>query len=106
MAALNTKFTEVQKFRQWWFWIILALVFLSPFIIKFGSIVENGFWATFSKGILAHIVSLGLLIILLAIIQVKTQIDKAGVNLAYFPIFKKEITWDEIKKAELIKFDV
>lgn len=105
MATVKTNFTEVQKFRQWWFWIILAMIFLSPFIIKFNSILENGFWGTFSMGILAHITSLGLLLILMAIIQVKTQVNEAGIRLEYFPIFKKNFSWDEINSAELIQFD-
>jgi len=104
MASIKPDFKEIQKFRQWWFWLIIALIFLAPFIIKFQSIIDNGFWGTFSKGILAHISSLGFFIILLAIVKVKTTIDKSGIKLSYFPFFKKDFSWNNITEAKLIAY--
>ncbi len=105
MASIKHNFKEIQKFRQWWFWIIIALIFLSPFIIKFNSIITNGFWGTFSKGILTHIASLGLIMILLLLIKVKTEINQTGIHLNYIPLFKKDFPWEEISETRLINYE-
>lgn len=104
MAPLTPLFKEEQKFNQWWFWLLLTLIFLSPFIIKFKSIVELGFWGTFSKGILSHIATLGIVIILFLIHRLKTQIHHDRIEINYFPFFKKTFAIDDLKKIEVITY--
>lgn len=104
MASLTSTFNEEQTFTQWWLWPLLGLVFLSPFIINYNSIVENGFWGTFSKGISAHIFSIGSIIVLFLLLKLKTQIDQQGIHLHYFPFFRKHFDWKDIKQAEVITY--
>jgi|GEM_PF-2753795 len=105
MAAIEPKFQETQQFRDWKFWIIVSLIFLSPFIIKLISIIQHGFWNTFSKGILTHIISLGLIILLFIVMKTKTSIDSSGVKINFFPFTKKKFSWEEIREARMINYN-
>lgn len=104
MATLNTPFTEEQKFTQTWLWILLILAYLSPFTIKFNSIIENGFWGTFSPGILAHITTLGMIILLFALMKLKTQVNTTGIHLHFFPFIKRHFKWEEIEEAKSVRY--
>lgn len=104
MATLETTFKEEQRFTQWWLWILLPLIFLSPFILRFGSIIENGFWGTFSKGIYGHIITIGSVIILFLVLKLKTKIDSDHIRIHYFPLVKKKFERAEIDKLEVISY--
>ncbi len=105
MAAVKTSFKEEQKFTQWWLWVLLILVFCSPFIVQYQSIVENGFWGTFSKGIFGHIITIGLVILLFASMKLKTSIDSKGIQLHYFPFVKRSFAGEDIEELEVISYN-
>lgn len=104
MAPVNTTFHEQQKFNQWWLWLILLVVYLSPLIANIGNVLEHGVAASFSVGIWNHIVTIGLVIILFLILRLKTTVDANGIHMHYFPLLKKEISWEEIAQAELVHY--
>lgn len=104
MATLNKTFTEQQKFNQLGLWVLLAAIYLSPFILKLKSIVNDGFFETFSTGIFAHLGTLGAIIILFALLRLDTKIDKKSIQIYFFPFFKKEFLWKDIQEIQVVKY--
>lgn len=105
MASLKTVFKEEQKFTQIWLWILLVLVFLSPFIININSIINKGFEGTFSKGIFAHIITIGGGLLLFGVMKLKTEVNDQKIKIHYVPFFlKKEINWAEVTQAEIVNY--
>lgn len=102
---MKTTFVEKQRFNQWGIWALLAAIYLSPFIVNINNIIERGFWGTFSKGILAHIITLGVLIILFFLIKLKTGINSSGISVYFFPFSKKHFHWEDIKATEIIDYN-
>lgn len=99
------KFSEVQKFRQWWLWCILVGVVLVPT----GMTVFNKNKP--ATGNLVYDVLIGatvpiLVIILFIIMQLRTQITEQGVFYRFFPIHFQVlvITWEEVEKAYVRKY--
>lgn len=105
MAPLETNFYEKQKYTQWWLWLLLAMIFLSPFIANIQSIINRGFWNTFSKGIYSHIVTIGLVIVLFFLLRLETKIDAEGIKINYFPFVKKKFKWAEIEGIKMVNFN-
>lgn len=105
MAAIEPKFEETQQYREWGFWIIVSLIFLFPFIIRLFSIMELGLWGAFGKGILVHIIIIGLIILLFIIAKTDLLMDKSGVRIRYFPFSKKKFSWEEIEEAKMINYN-
>ena len=105
MAAVEPKFKETQQYRSWVFWILVSVIFLAPFITRIYIILELGIWEAFGQGILIHILSIVLIILLFIFIRTKVSIDQAGVEVRYFPFAYKKFSWEEIKEAKMIKYN-
>lgn len=104
MAALKPEFKEEQKFTQWWLWVLLILVYLSPFLANLKNIIEDGFRETFSNAIFNHIITLGLVIVLLLLLKLTTKVNARGIQVRYFPFITKEFQWKDIESAKVIKY--
>lgn len=101
-------FTEVQRFDQWWFRLIMLLTA----IIVIGSIfatypqepVEDhtSFWVAMSSGIFA----LAVMFFVAFMMRLKTKIDEKGIHYAFFPIHisYRLIEWKEIKECFVRKY--
>ncbi len=93
-------FSEVQKFRQWWLWVLLVGVLLVPVCI---TLFANGAHPTHVNPTDIIIGAAGpiLVIILFWIMQLRTKIDEHGVYYRFFPIHFQVlvITWEEVEKA-------
>ncbi len=93
-------FSEVQKFRQWWLWVLLAGVLVVPVTLAF---YHNGF--KYSPDVMNEIL-IGAIVpvvimILFYIMQLRTKIDEKGIYYRFFPIHFQVlvISWDEVTKA-------
>ena len=100
---METVFSENQKFRQWWLWLIIFVSSLASIGVPFflGKIDEQ------TLGM-----SIGVSVSILAawafyMMELRTRIKKNGIYYQFFPFhFKqKQITWDEIKEMEIIKYN-
>ena len=98
---------ERQRFTQWWLWALLLLLFsfmLYPIIAQLATNhdgfslwnVHWSFWIsiTFAMGIC----------ILFALVQLKTVINQQGIFIHYFPFFKKQFLWKEIRTAKTVSY--
>jgi|SRR5699024_665260 len=104
MASVNTKFKESQRFNQWWMWSLLLLIFFSPLLFNLKSLWHNGYAATFSKGLIAHFVTIGLCIVFFALLKMETTINREGIRIRYFPFFTKNFAWKDIADIEEVTY--
>jgi len=97
-------FEEKQRFTQWWLWLILLAACIIPFIpVLMGLDSQTDQWLS----LLAMSVLLFLIVGLLFLIQLKTTLDEEGVHYQFIPFhFKqKTILWQDIKSAEVRKYE-
>lgn len=102
------KFKEVQRFTQWWIWLIL---------FGFASFVAFVFYRQYNRDEMfgdypystLGISLLGILIIALILffsfLRMKTKINKEGIFLDYFPLARFQYGWDQIEAATIVKYD-
>lgn len=91
---MKAKFTEIQKFTQWWIWkIVLSLLALPVYAFLSGE---------FSMGL--NTGPIMLVVILLYLLKLKIRVDYNGVNMVYFPFVNKFTEWSEIKSVSVIDY--
>ncbi|PXV68788.1 hypothetical protein CLV62_10151 [Dysgonomonas alginatilytica] len=111
---MNTKilFSETQKFRQWWLWILLLAVFF-----KCNSLFLYGIFKQIVKGeqfgnnpmsdtgllsvsIVTFIIT-SLIICLFAYLRLDTKITEDGIYVKFFPfnLTYKKHEWEQISKS-------
>ncbi len=98
------KFEEKQRFTQWWLWLILLAACTIPYIpIMMGLDSKTDQWL----GLLAMSILLFIIVGMLILIQLKTKLDEVGVHYQFIPFhFKqKTILWQDIKSAEVRKYE-
>lgn len=95
----NIYFHEVQRFNQWWFWLIWILVFaIMISAIIFSSDNEK---TSYVGIILVLIIALAMFTV-----RLKTIINEDGVYIRYFPFHLKykRFLWDEIEEVYIRKY--
>lgn len=82
------KFREVQRFTQWWFWMLLFAVAVLLFYVgpNLGAVI-------------LIIISLFFLSV-----ELRTEIDQYGINMRFFPLVRRQITWEEVKSARVVDY--
>jgi len=93
-------FEEEQQFRQWWIWVILALVA--------GSITLNYMEAENPK-ITDSIVPISVFVLILLLMftaKLSTRIDEKGIHVKFFPFHfsYKNYTWEDMSTAKVTKY--
>jgi len=91
-------FEETQRFRQWWVWSLLLVVFTFSLYDAFIGNLTGGYWAV------GLVVAVGALFL---IIDLKTRISTEGIFVKLFPIHfsLKHYPWDTVSKAEVRKYN-
>lgn len=82
-------FKEVQKFTQWWLWLLLlsiGLMFIYAQTANLGALI---------------LVVVSLLFLSLRII---TEVDRTGIRFRYFPFIKRTYRWQEIASAQVVDY--
>jgi len=97
--ASSLSFTEVQRFRQWWIWISLAVTLASLILITEQR--ERNF-----TGMLSSVIIVILVIILFYITRLNTFIDKEGIRYMLFPFHLnyRKIAWQDLSEAYTRKY--
>jgi len=91
---MNTKFTEIQKFTQWWVWLIM----LSFLVIPLYSFIYGGFSEALKSSLIVFV------IILFYLLKLQTEIDQKGVRMSYFPFVSKFTKWSDVKVVSVISY--
>lgn len=90
-------FEEVQRFRQWWLWLVL--------LFALAAILFKGF-KTEMDNFITPIVIMASVLLLLFLANLKTRIDERGIHIRFFPFHFSFRTyeWDKLYSAEVKKY--
>jgi hypothetical protein len=100
-------FTEVQKFRQLWLWLMLIAISLVPL---YGFIRQVIFEQPFGDkpmsdlGIIIFLCSMILLMLFFWIIKLKTEISEEYISVNFSPFSKAKFLWEDIESAEIVDY--
>lgn len=107
ISKSDALFTEEQRFTQWWMWIFILIpltiglygcyqqliigeVFGNKPMSNFGLLVFTLFGLIFALFFYSN--------------QLRTTITTKGITVQFFPYTKRYHSWEEISKAEVIKY--
>jgi len=100
-------FIEVQKFNQWWLWVILLAIGILPTL----SILSMFFYrnslddTSFPKqGIFLSAFIILAVIYLFLVLKLKTVINQHGIKMQYFPFVTRKIDWNKVKNVKVINY--
>ena len=100
------EFTEIQRFRQWWVWLLMAGIlglicwaFIQQIILG----VPWGNHPAKDYFLYIIIVFVALIIALLLTCRLETRIDKEGIHYRFLPFYfrMRSIGWDKIESVSL-----
>jgi hypothetical protein len=91
---MKTRFIEIQKFTQWWVWLIMLAILIFP---------VYAYWSGgLSEAIKAS--PIALVFILFFILKLTIEIDDKGIRMSYFPLVNKFTEWSEINTVSVINY--
>ena len=104
---MSTEFKEIQKFSQWWLWVLLIGLGLVPIVGLYKQLYLNQAFgdkpmSTMALGILCLFTFS--FIVLFWCMCLKTHINPHGVHMHFFPFIKKQVHWDQIKTIEVVNY--
>ena len=104
---MKTRFQEVQKFTQWWLWLILLAAAAIPAVLVL--LQAAGIAETLDAP--ADYVGLGIygaimiiLLVLFGLMKLRTEIDDKEIRVHFPPFVKRVTRWDEVEKAEVVDY--
>lgn len=104
---MKTEFKEVQKFTQWWLWLILIAIALIPVIGIYKQIIQGqvfGDKPMSNKGLIIFgIISFGFLF-LFWLFKLTTEINTREIRIKFFPLANRIVEWKEVKSAEVLNY--
>ncbi|EDP94246.1 hypothetical protein U8527_07445 [Kordia algicida OT-1] len=101
------EFKEVQKFNQWWLWLLLAIIGLLPIAGIYIQLIkgeEFGSKPMSDTGLIIFSIFIFLLIGLFLVLRLKTNIDRAGIKMQYVPFVKKNVSWNDVESVEVLDY--
>lgn len=107
MDITKTVFEEKQRFTQWWLWLILIVVGIVPVVVVFqqlfaGELFVEGSASDAGKIVLAG--SASLFMLLFWLFRLETHIDSERIHFRFVPFVNKEVSWSDVKKAEVVNY--
>jgi hypothetical protein len=101
------KFQEVQRFTQWWLWLILlGIAAVAVYGIYKQLILGEPFGDNpmSNPGLIAFSVLIFGTIAFFIFINLKTEIDDKEIRIEFVPFAKKTVHWKDVKKAEIVNY--
>ncbi|CAN5480808.1 hypothetical protein BH11BAC1_BH11BAC1_28590 [soil metagenome] len=97
-------FSEKQKFRQWWIWVLIVIISCIELNIFYREIIPGHHHHYASIYIYAFLNLL--VIIILLISRLETEISEVGISYRFFPFHARQqtIAWTEIEKGFVRKY--
>ena len=100
-------FKEVQKFTQWWLWMLIGLVAVSLTSITIYQLYLGhpfthnpvGFSILASGSFIALI-----LLITFSSLKMITEVDRDGIRVKYAPFINKKFYWEDIDNAKVLDY--
>lgn len=104
---MKPTFTEIQRFTQWWIWLIfIAIVSFTGYGVYKQLILKEAFGNNpmSNIGLLIFSGFIMVIIALFLVMRLKTEINEKGIAMHFRPFTKKQIAWEEITKAEVLDY--
>lgn len=103
---MKTEFVEIQRFRQWWLWLILLGSFLPLAVSFFRKINREGVSPEdFSfSGWLVYIGINAMVFLFFLALELRTEVDPKGVRMRLRFVDRKVIPWEDVQSAEIITY--
>lgn len=104
---MKASYTEAQKFNQWWLWILLLAVLGLPVYGMFQQLILGepfGSKPMSDLGLVLLFIGTLLIIGLFWYLELRTEIDEAGIRVRLRPISAEVFTWDQIEHLEIITY--
>jgi hypothetical protein len=101
------EFKECQKMTQWWLWsLLLGVLGIWVWGIIYQVLLGHPFGNNpmSNKGlIISSLIPLSV-IAFFYLLVLKTEVSPEGIYVSYFPLSSTRLPWDQIQKAEIIKY--
>ncbi|MEM8999873.1 MAG: phosphoethanolamine transferase domain-containing protein [Bacteroidota bacterium] len=104
---MHIEFKEVQKFTQWWLWLLLIAISVLPLLLIDRTLIKGDVWAdrTLSDfGLILGATAIFAVLGLFFTMKLKTAIDKNGIQMHFFPFIKKRVAWSDIKNVKVVNY--
>lgn len=104
---MSTPFHEVQRFRQWWLWVILVFVALLPVFGLYKQLVTDeafGSQPLSDAGLLIYAFLSWVFVIGFYFIRLELTMDQMGVSMKIFPFYKRKVSWEDVDRLELVNY--
>lgn len=102
-----TEFREVQKFSQWWLWLLLLAIGFIPIYGIYKQLIVGEIFGDkpmSDLGLILFAFSTFAIIALFYIIRLKTEINKYELQFSFYPFVKKKIKWIDVKSAKIVSY--
>lgn len=100
-------FTEIQRFNQWWIWLIISVTCVVPIYGFYKQIIQNKPFGdnTMSNTsfILTTVVLLTIIIVFL-LIRLETSITKESITFKFSTFLKRTYSFNEIETYKIINY--
>jgi hypothetical protein len=103
----SSSFTEIQRFRQLWVWVILFGILLLPVYGVYQQIVLDrpfGNNPMSDVGLILLTSSVAVFVLLFAVMKLSTHISVQFIEWQLFPFVHKKVRWEEVEKADIINY--
>lgn len=104
---MKIHFHEIQKFTQWWLWLILITTIVAPIIALVKHYILSDFVVedTDESDSMVIFAAIMLFVMLLfAIIKFETEIDDKEIRMKFFPFINKKIPWSDIENVRVLNY--
>jgi len=101
------KFKEVQKFTQWWLWLILIGVGMIPIFGIYQQILVGepfGDKPMSDTGLLIFTLFTWGLLAMFYYMRLVTEIDQTEIRMNFIPFTKKTVKWNQVKSAKVVDY--
>lgn len=104
---MKIHFHEIQKFTQWWLWLILITTIVAPIIALVKHYILSDFVVEDTDESDSMIIFAAIMLfvmLLFAIIKLETEIDEKEIRMKFFPFINKKIPWSAIKNVRVLNY--
>ncbi len=104
---MKPSFTEIQRFNQWWLWLILIGAALIPTYGLFQQLILGkpfGSKPMSDPGLLLFFGGMWFLLGFFRWMELRTEIDERGIRVRLRPFSSESFKWDQIEHLELIRY--
>lgn len=99
---------EKQSFTQWWLWLVLGITSILVAFVFFKQMIQGvpiGNNPMPNAWVIFFTVMTVLIFIFFWIMELRTRITHDEIQIRFYPMYRKHFFWDEIKTAEVIRYD-